>query len=237
MNVLAELQTGGTAPHVVMNVLDASLRQSLLDRLTTLTPTPLDAPGTPLHGVGQWGCMSGPSPKHPRGPAPERYRSRNLALWAKLAPLSTQIERQVTAAIAGLTDCPVSIAPTRAIGSIRRMAGGCGAPAHLDRYPPSAITDEVRDDVDQEQQLVWYVMLSRSPAGGVLRTYPGRCVPDTPPDAAAAYQEFDVPNGALLIHAAARHWHSVTAPIGGARITLGGLCLPHRTGDHYWLCA
>jgi len=111
------------------------------------------------------------------------------------------------------------------------MPAGCGAPLHLDRYPHTESYAALRERCDLDAQHVWYLMLQAPEAGGVLRIFPGLRPEGQVPGVHDEAVEVSVPVGSLLIHAGARHWHEVTAPIGGDRITMGGICAPLLSGD------
>ena len=237
MSALTDLRHLNARVQVVHDVVAPNLRAMTLSRLQQLPTTRLAAPDSPLAGIRQWGCMIGPTPLAPRGPEQQRYAQHNGALWAGLEALAPVLESAIVGALQALSDTPVHVAPGRHIASARCMPDGLGAPRHIDRYPDTAAYAPLRARCVLDEQLVWYLMLQDSPRGGALRVYPGEHPVDQGPPDHAPYDEFLAPAGALLVHPAARVWHEVRPPLGGDRITLGGICAPLRDGSGWWACA
>lgn len=215
-------------------MLDPGTRRELLDRLPTLARHAIAEPDSPLGPVRQWGAMLGPSPADPRGPDPAVHRARNRALWDALGPLGTRVHDAVLAALRALTAAPLDVVDDGFLASIRCMPEGCGAPLHRDRYPESEAYRALRQVADLDRQLVWYLMVQTTPAGGALRVMPTLTASNQPQPPEADVRTYRVAEGSLLIHPGARWWHEVSPPVGGDRITLGGVCAP-RVDGRGWL--
>lgn len=221
---------------LVPDVLDAEVRASLLERLDALPKYAIAAADSPLGPVRQWGAMLGPSPDHPRGPDPAEHAARNAELWDALGELGVGIRDRVLAALRSLSE-DLDVVEGGHIASIRCMPSGCGAPLHRDRYPPSEAYAALRQIADLDRQMVWYLMLQTSPEGGALRVMPTMTASNDPIPPESDIRSYRVPEGALLIHPGSRWWHEVSPPVGGDRITLGGVCAPKLDGSGWVVSA
>jgi hypothetical protein len=233
--VLDALRSGACGPVVLPSVLDGAA--AVAERLHQLPSYAIAPVGSPIEGIRQWGAMSGPSPNWPSGPPLDAYDSLNRALWSGLGSLARPLADAIVAALTGLSTRPVEVMVGRSLASARWMPEGCGAPGHRDRYPVGPVYTPLREIGDLESLLVWYVVLRASPRGGELRVFEGVWDDRRPPPPSLDPSVVPVPEGALVVHAAARCWHDVSAPEGGGRLTLGGLCVPRTDGGGWMLCA